>query len=121
MPVSSTLLHNTARVTGLPRWSTVPTTIAFGSATPARSASANQLRNSATQPSASHSASRSGLPSFSTDPYSTRILTRCSSSRVATRQRYAAPDLGLIHAPHVRDFGYRPVDRAEDPSARIGP
>ena len=89
MPDSSTLLHNTARVTGLPRSSTVPTTIALGSATPACSASANHLRSSATQPSASQSASRSPLPSFSTDPYSTRILAKCSSSRVATRQRYA--------------------------------
>src|SRR6476660_10433916 len=104
MPVSSTLLHNTERVVGLPRRSTVPTPMALASATPALSASANHLRSSTTQPSASQSASRSSLPSFSTDPYSTRILAKWSSSRVATRQRYAPRVLGLIHAPHVRDF-----------------
>ena len=84
MPVSSTLLHNTERVTGLPSSSTVPTTIALGSATPALSASANHLRSRATHPSASQSASRSGLPSFSTDPYSTRIAARSLILRVAT-------------------------------------
>ena len=35
-----------------------------------------QLRNNASQPSSSQSTSRSGLPSFSTEPYSIRIVAR---------------------------------------------
>src|SRR6185295_7743742 len=85
MPDSSTFLHNTVRVTGLPAASTVPMTMALGSATPARSASASHARNSATQPSVSQFASRSGLPSFSADPYSTLIAAKRSWSGSVTR------------------------------------
>src|SRR4029077_13184206 len=93
----------------LPRSSIVPTTIAFGSATPAVSASANHFRRSATQPSASQSASRSPLPSFSTDPYSTRILARCSSSRCVIPRSSPYPSGG--RCPH-RSATAMPRDNA---------
>src|SRR5947209_19611529 len=79
MPSSSTPLHSTDLLTGRPE-STVANTIALGSATPARSASSIHLRNNASQPSASQSTSRSGLPSRSLEPYSLRIAARCSLS-----------------------------------------
>ena len=89
IPVSSTLLHNTDRLTGLPS-ATVANTIALGSATPSRSASSIHLRNNASQPSASQSASRSGLPSASTDPYSDAHPSAGACRRLVLplRQRY---------------------------------